>query len=207
MKFDRLKEKYEVNIDNEIIIFIHDDFIIRVINEKIVYINDLFYKKYRNLTEDKLLDLINNNVFIQYYDRLFGAFKIYKKKVFDKKRYFNYSKVNMVFNDTKVLYRTVFQDLNINEIIELAIQEPIRYNYVKIIYSNDKKQRMIIYETNIGSYSYVIENLYICDEYERSWSQQYAWYEGVSAGGFYESVDLIINELKYILDWSFEDDL
>lgn len=207
MELDRLKEKYKVNVDNEIIIYVHDDFIIKVLNEKIVYINELYYKKYRKLTEDKLLNLITNNVFLQHYDRSFNSFKVYKKKSFEKKRYHNYIKVNMVFNDTDVLHRTVFEDLSIDEIIELLTKEPIRYNYVKVIYSSDKKRRIIIYKTGVGSFSYVIEHLYICDEDERRWSQQYGWYEGVNAGGFYESVELIIKELKYIVDWSFEDDM
>ena len=207
MKLDILKEKYKVNIDNEIIIFVHEHFIIKIINERNIYINDCYFKKYRKLSEVKLLDLISNYVFLQYYDRFYKVFKIYKKKVFKKKRYLNYSKVCLVFDDTKVIYRTIFEDLKLDEIIVLATKEPIRYSYEKIIYSPDKKSRIIIYKTDIGSYSYIVENLYICDEEERIWSQQYAWYEGVCAGGYYESIDLIINELKFIVDWSYKDDL
>lgn len=206
MKFDSLKYKHRIN-NNEIIIFVHDDFIIKVIDQSIVYINDLFYKKYKRLTEEKLIDLITGNVFLQYYERKFSLFKVYDKDTFKKKRYFNYTKVNMVFDDNLVLYRKVFEELSIDEIIKLAIEEPIRYDYEIISYSPDKKRRAIIYKTGIGSFSYVVENLYIFEADERIWTQSYAYYKGVLSGGFYESIDLIINELKHIIDWSVIDDM
>lgn len=206
MKFDSLKYKHKIN-NNEIIIFVHDDFIVKVIADRIVYINDLFYKKYKRLTEEKLIDLITGNVFLQYYERKFSLFKVYDKDTFKKKRYFNYTKVNKVFDDTLVLYRTVFEELSIDEIIKLATKEPIRYDYEIISYSPDQKRRVIIYKTGIGSFSYVVENLYICEADERIWTQSYAYYEGVLSGGFYESIDLIIKELKYIIDWSVIDDM
>ncbi len=206
MKFDSIKYKHKIN-NNEIIIFVHDDFIIKVIDQSIVYINDLFYKKYKRLTENILIDLITKNVFLQYYERKFSLFKVYNKDIFKKKRYFNYTKVNMVFDDTLVLYRTVFEDLSIDEIIKLAIEEPIRYDYEIISYSPDKKRRVIIYKTGVGSFSYVVENLYICEDDERIWTQSYAYYEGILSGGFFESIDLIIKELKYIIDWSVIDDM
>ncbi len=211
---DCLKDKIRFQ-NNEIILEIHPDFILKTINGK-TYLNDKFYQ---DIEEKDLLELytefLQNDkiVYIEYQHKHFNFHSNIVKSYFKEMQYEKYSlnkikhlrDVEMIFTNKRVIYNNKMVDLTDTEIIERMYKESVDGNFEKVFYSSDKKERLIIYRNSVNSFSYQFEKVTIIDLEERRYYNCYAIWEPSyfdSNKSFYQSLDSLLNDLKpYIKGW------
>ncbi len=94
--------------------------------------------------------------------------------------------------------------MNEQQIVELMYNKSIDDNYEKVLFSSDKRKRILIYMKN-NVYSYSIEKLTILDDHERKYAQCYAIWEpdwGRGSISLYDSLEnLLVDIAPQILDW------
>lgn len=209
-----LKGKVTIN-DCEIILKIHDGFIVKTKGYK-TYVNDKFYY---NIEEPDLLDSFcefvedDDVIYIQYINRRLGFHfnhSGYFKKIHRSKYSFRKLKhkknIELIFDNKKILYSNKQCNLPKNTVVEIMPNEPVKNHYEKIFYSPDKKKRLIVIKNNMGSYSYYFEKLTLLDDEEAVWYGCHTLWEpefGIKSVSFYENIELLLRDINVeIKDWT-----
>ena len=193
------KDKITTN-DNEIILKIHDNFIVSY-NGYNIYINNKLYSKVK---EQEIFEcfydfLMNDEIIYIQYESLKLKTKCFK--MINKSNY-SYKKlkgknIELIFDNKKLIYS---KKINKDEIIKIMFNEPTIEQYEKLFYSLDKTQRLIIFKNKAESYSYYIEKLIILDKYEAYFLQKNAYWEPqYVCTSFYENINDLLKDINALI--------
>ncbi len=193
------KDKITIN-DNEIILKIHDNFIVNY-NDYNIYINNKLYSKVK---EKEIFDyfydfLMNDEIIYIQYESLKLKTKCFK--MINKSNY-SYKKlkgknIELIFDNKKLIYS---KKINKDEIIKIMFNEPTIEQSEKIFYSLDKTQRLVVFKNNAKSYSYYIEKLIILDKYEAYFLKKNAYWEPqYVCTSFYENINDLLKDINALI--------
>ena len=210
---DLLKGKI-INEGNQIILKLHEHFIISNVERK-TYINGKFY--YNIDDHDLLYSFCNfvkddDTIYIQYKHK-HGCFYFNHSRYFKKikrSKFFGWKlkhkkDIELIFDNKGVIYFGKINNLPEKDVIELMFKEPVKEKYEKLFYSPDKRKRLIVELNHAGSYSYYIEKLIILNIDEIGVYRRRAFWEpqfGTYNASFYENIELLLKDISVeIKDW------
>ena len=201
---DILKGKASIN-NLEIKLKVHDDFI--VTHKGIsAYLNGKFY---RYIEDQDLLDSLcgfveDDYVYVQYkhkhfrltFYKLFSYFKKIPKKKYSFNKLHHKNDIDLIFDNKHLIYSSHSLD---KQIIDRMYYEPIEKEYEKVFYSPDKKYRLIIFKTQLNSYSFNYEKLYIVDKQEKKFYGKDAFWEPImngSSASYYQNIESLLKDIS-----------
>ncbi len=207
---ETLREKLTLE-NGSIVLKVHDNFVVKKGCGN-TYVNSKFYYDIEDQeVSECFCDFVANDkiIYVQYahkhfglyYDKPCGYFGEFTKKdfVFNKLKHRN--DVELVFDNERVIYsaKDYMQDLSEPEIVELMYRNPDDFQFEKVLFSPDKRNRIVIFKKN-GLYSYEIEKLTILDEHERKFTKRYAvWEPDWTHPSIFDSLEHLLSDVSTMI--------